>query len=233
MSKKQPISFFVNDVSALAQSLVKQITNSNEELGQSRMLNYLAKAAGYANWHQYKSNPPKGIEVNTVPVDVQQPLTLDDRYNLAMRNMTDEIKKNNSRTPHEKAQEFAQKNCQKELLAYKLNTLKVAFNKTHKDIGEDIGYSSVAVRRIFLNTDQNPYATSKVVKAFLYGYNISSDWFFGHEGSAPDCLSVDAISSIEEKITELKTLYIELYEKELKKHKAMDSMVTAKQLDFS
>eukprot|EP00487_Bulimina_marginata_P010205 TRINITY_DN5034_c0_g1_i1.p1 TRINITY_DN5034_c0_g1~~TRINITY_DN5034_c0_g1_i1.p1 ORF type:complete len:140 (+),score=9.53 TRINITY_DN5034_c0_g1_i1:263-682(+) len=55
MSRKQTISFSVNDVSALAQSLVKQINGSSDELGQSRMLNYLAKGAGFGNWHQYTS----------------------------------------------------------------------------------------------------------------------------------------------------------------------------------
>jgi|GEM_PF-483177 len=51
---KQPIPLHVSDTSDLVKSIVKQHRNSGKELGQTALLNYIAKAQGFQNWQSYK-----------------------------------------------------------------------------------------------------------------------------------------------------------------------------------
>ena len=251
MPKKSIYSFEVNDISALAKSLVKQISSSEAELNHSRMLNYLVKAAGYANWHQFiivnekseTNHDPKNAgskgdnvasisEANSIAAIKQIASALssvENNINLISNLVTNQ---QDDTSLEDKADQYSRGECYKELLHYKLLLLREAIGKTSYQIADEIGHVKFfAVSAIFKIGYIDP-RKSEIVKRFISHYGVSDDWFYRHTGSEPKVLSEDALLSIENKIFELEKKRESLYVDYFNKHKAIKDIDITEHLSF-
>lgn len=239
MSKKQIFSFAVNDISALSRSLVKQINNSSDELNHSRMLNFLVKAAGYANWHQFEKNNRANVaQTESIDADTTKAIPelndlLDDILNKKLvRTRPDLAKIINSATEtlslNERAEKFSREKTDDELFYFKLTLIKKDLQKTFDAINNDIlDETRIRVQSVFAMNAIN-YRRSNVLKKILARYEISPDWFYHHEGEAPSFLTEDSLIQIESKVQELEEKRIALFKAfvlEQEKINAIDSSV--------
>lgn len=211
MSNKQIIPFKVDDISALAKSLVKQVSDSNDELGHSRMLNYLSKAAGYGNWHHLLADHLN--QLKKIDIDI---------------NLNDD----HVQSCEIKAKEYAQDHCELVFLKFKFEMLLLAKNTTVREISRRCGYSEFRVLECFENTVFFLKRSEKL-KNVLFELDVDPDWYYGHKGEYPDCFSADAIKTMDSKTLEIKEEFKVVYDSQLHKLKTIDAMDTSVSYDFS
>lgn len=70
---KTLLPFAVKDVSALARALSQELDEGERKLGHVRMLNVLARAAGYRNFQHFRAQAEAGERLET-PLPVPEPV---------------------------------------------------------------------------------------------------------------------------------------------------------------
>lgn len=204
MSNKQIIPFKVDDISALAKSIVKQISDSDDELGHSCMLNYLSKAAGYGNWHNYLAN------------HLNKSKNIDDGHVSC----------------ESKAKKYAQEHCELVFLKFKFEMLLSAKNTTIREISRRCGYSEFRVQECFENT-LFFLKRSEKLKNVLFELDVDLNWYYGHKDEYPACFSADAIKTMDNKILEIKEEFKVVYDSQLHKLNTIEAIDALAGYDFS